>query len=67
MSAHGGARKGAGRKATGRKIKRTIGCSADEASYQQVVALAKARGQSMGEYVKAALMVHVMRQLQGVE
>lgn len=61
---HGGKRLGAGRKGP-RKTHVTIACSLDSVAADQIRALAKARAQSVGEYVRAALMHAVDHQLRG--
>jgi len=61
----GGKREGAGRKKTTGKTVKTLSCTADAQSYDQVVILATERGQSVSEWVLAAVKRHAAMQFMG--
>lgn len=67
MSAkHGGKRPGAGKKAGAGGKMRPIGFRADRASRLQIEALARAKCQTVSEWLRDAALAHVARQLTGV-
>lgn len=61
---HGGKRTGSGRKRTTGKTTRTLSCTADRDSYDLVVTIARAKGQTVGQFLRDAIMSHCLAQPQ---
>lgn len=65
MSA-GGNRNNSGRKKTTGKTVKTLGCTVDGICYEQVSALASAKNQTIGQWMREAIKRHARSQLDGV-